>query len=88
MVEALTAHLTSEGCDLLVSDVMMLRLEGFGLPAKLRSDKRYKNQPVVLATSLDSTADRERGVEAGADALVIKGALGQASLLEAVGRMV
>jgi two-component system chemotaxis sensor kinase CheA len=81
-------QLQTEGCDLLVSDVMMPNLDGFGLTAKLRADKRYKNLPVVLVTSLDSSADRERGVEAGADAYIVKGAFDQGALLDAVGRLI
>jgi len=81
-------QLETEGCDLLVSDVMMPNLDGFGLTAELRAHKRYKNLPVVLVTSLDSAADRERGVEAGADAYIVKGAFDQGALLEAVGRLI
>lgn len=67
-----------EGCDLLVSDVMMPNLDGFELTAKLRSDKRYKNLPVVLVTPRDSPADRERGAQTGADAYIVKDAFDQA----------
>jgi len=67
---------------------MMPNLDGFGLTAKLRADKRYKNLPVVLVTSLDSHADRERGIKAGADAYIVKGAFDQGALLEAVGRLI
>ncbi|MGV8964698.1 MAG: response regulator [Cellulomonas sp.] len=66
---------------------MMPNLDGFGLTARLRSDDRFRDLPVVLVTSLESPADRERGALAGADAYIVKGAFDQAALLEAVGRL-
>ena len=59
--------------DLLVSDVDMPRLNGFELTAKVRSDKKLKDLPVVLVTALHTREDRERGMEAGANAYIEKG---------------
>ena len=81
-------QLQTQTCDLVVADVMMPNLDGFELTARLRSDERYKDLPVVLVTSLDSPADRERGAAAGANAYIVKGAFDQAVLLEAVARLV
>ena len=86
--------LQTEGCvpdglfDLLVSDVSMPRLSGFDLTVRVRGDQRLKNLPVVLVTSLDSREDRERGVQAGADAYITKGAFDQDNLLETIRRLI
>lgn len=80
-------QLQTQACDLVVADVMMPNLDGFELTARLRSDERYKDLPVVLVTSLDSPEDRERGALAGANAYIVKGAFDQAVLLEAVARL-
>jgi two-component system chemotaxis sensor kinase CheA len=86
--------LQTEGCapdglfDLLVSDVSMPRLNGFELTLRVRGDQRLKNLPVVLVTSLDSREDRERGVQAGADAYITKGAFDQDNLLETIRRLI
>jgi two-component system chemotaxis sensor kinase CheA len=74
--------------DLLVSDVEMPRMNGFELTAKVRGDERLADLPVVLVTSLDSREDRERGVDAGANAYIVKSSFDQSNLLETVRRMI
>ncbi len=86
-VEAL-AELRSGEYDLLVSDVEMPGLTGFELVAKIRSDKRLADLPVILVTGLGSPEDRLRGVEAGANAYIVKSDFEQSNLLEAIGRLI
>jgi len=73
--------------DLLVSDVEMPRLDGFGLTTKLRADAALAELPVILVTTLGSREDRERGVQAGANAYIVKGSFDQADLVETVRRL-
>lgn len=74
--------------DLVVSDVEMPRLDGFGLATKVRADKKLASLPVVLVTALDSREDRERGVDAGANAYIVKGSFDQSNLLEVIRRLI
>jgi two-component system chemotaxis sensor kinase CheA len=76
------------GCNLLISDGEMPRLDGFGLTQKVRADPRLKDLPVILITSLDSSEDKERGVRAGADAYIVKKTLDQGRLLTTVGQLI
>lgn len=76
------------GCDLLLSDIDMPRLNGFDLTTQVRSDSKLRHLPVVLVTSLDSPADRERGVEAGADAYIVKRSFDQQTLLETIAQLI
>jgi len=85
--EALSV-LAGESFDLVVSDVEMPRMSGFDLTVKIRSDKRLSQLPVVLVTALDSRADRERGVDVGANAYIVKGSFDQGNLLEVVSRLI
>jgi two-component system chemotaxis sensor kinase CheA len=85
--EALSV-LAGESFDLVVSDVEMPRMSGFDLTAKIRSDKRLSQLPVVLVTALDSQADRERGVDVGASAYIVKSSFDQGNLLEVVRRLI
>jgi two-component system chemotaxis sensor kinase CheA len=85
-VEAFT-RLKTEGFDAIVSDVEMPRMNGFDLVAKVRADKGLGATPVVLVTALDSTRDRERGVEVGADAYIVKSSFDQSDLLLALERL-
>jgi two-component system, chemotaxis family, sensor kinase CheA len=70
--------------DLVVSDVEMPRLDGFGLTARLRADKQWAKLPVVLMTTLGSGADHQRGMEAGASAYIVKSGFDQGKLLDVI----
>jgi two-component system chemotaxis sensor kinase CheA len=80
--------LESNSCDLVVTDVEMPNMDGFELTAKVRGDQRLRDLPMVLVTSRDSREDRERGIQAGADAYIVKGGFDQESLLETIRRLV
>jgi two-component system chemotaxis sensor kinase CheA len=79
--------LQERGADLVVSDVEMPRMDGFDLTAAIRRSQRFKQLPVILVTALDSEQDRRRGLEAGADAYLIKSAFDQKHLLETVSQL-
>ena len=79
--------LRAGGFDLTVSDVDMPRMNGFELTAKIRADKGLQDMPVVLVTALDSRADRERGIDVGANAYIVKSSFDQSNLLEVIGRL-
>jgi two-component system chemotaxis sensor kinase CheA len=86
-IDGLT-KLRSGEFDLVVSDVEMPRMDGFGLTTQLRADKKLNQLPVILVTALDSREDRERGVDAGANAYIVKSSFDQSSLLEVVRRLI
>jgi two-component system chemotaxis sensor kinase CheA len=86
-MDALTA-LRTDRFDLVVSDVEMPRLNGFDLTARIRADKKLAELPVVLVTALETREDRERGVDVGANAYIIKSSFDQSNLLEAVRRFI
>ncbi|WP_044875134.1 response regulator [Pseudomonas sp. LFM046] len=74
--------------DLLVSDVEMPRLDGFTLTSRIRADRELASLPVVLVTALHSAEDRARGLEAGANAYLVKSGFDQESLLDAIRRLI
>jgi two-component system chemotaxis sensor kinase CheA len=82
------ATLKTEQFDLIVSDVEMPRMNGFDLTAKVRADEKISHLPVVLVTSLESREDRERGIDVGANAYIVKSSFDHGNLLEVVGRLV
>lgn len=83
-LEVLRQLMDDGGCDLLLSDIDMPRLNGFELTSMVRSDPNLKHIPIVLVTSLDSPTDRERGITAGADAYIVKRAFDQQLLLDTI----
>ncbi|EKD22056.1 MAG: CheA signal transduction histidine kinase [uncultured bacterium] len=74
--------------DIVVSDVDMPRMNGFELTAKIRADREYGDLPVVLVTALASREDRERGIDAGANAYIVKSSFDQSNLLEVMRKLV
>jgi two-component system chemotaxis sensor kinase CheA len=70
--------------DLVVSDVEMPRVDGLTLTTQIRSDPQLDSLPVVLITSLASDAHRRRGLEAGAQAYIVKSQFNQDGLLEVI----
>ena len=86
-VDAYT-QLKSGDYDIVVSDVDMPRMSGFDLTAKIRSDKKFTEIPVVLVTALESREDKERGIDVGANAYIIKSSFDQSDLLEVIRKLV
>ena len=86
-MDALTTLRTGQ-FDLLLSDVEMPRLDGFGLTAAVRADRKFAELPVVLVTALETREDRERGIEVGANFYLVKSSFDQSNLLEAVRRLI
>ena len=80
--------LKEEDFDLVVSDVDMPRMDGFELTARIRADRKLADLPVVLVTALESREDKERGIEVGANAYVIKSSFDQSNLLEIIRRLI
>ncbi len=74
--------------DLIVTDVEMPRMDGFTLTQQLRKKEDYKDVPVVLVTSLDRDEDKRKGIKAGANAYIVKGAFDQGNLLETIQNLV
>jgi two-component system chemotaxis sensor kinase CheA len=86
-LEALT-ELRSNSFDLIVSDIEMPGVNGFDLVSKVRSDNRTSELPVVLVTAIESRGDRERGIDVGANAYIVKRDFNQSNLLDVVQKLI
>ena len=63
-------HLALEGVyDLIVLDVMLPGVDGFGVLAAVREQK---DTPILMLTARDAVEDRVRGLEGGADDYLVK----------------
>jgi PAS domain S-box-containing protein len=58
--------------DLVLADVMMPRLDGFGLLRELRSDENLNTIPVILVSARAGEESRIEGLDAGADDYLVK----------------
>ncbi|MBM4777858.1 MAG: response regulator [Archangiaceae bacterium] len=73
--------------DLILTDVQMPRLDGFALTRRLKNHADFGRLPVVILSSLASPEDKRRGLDAGADAYLVKGELGVESLALTIDRL-
>lgn len=58
--------------DLIVTDVLMPNMDGFELTKQIKSNDQYQHLPVVIVTTLDSDAEKKQGMDAGANAYIVK----------------
>jgi len=81
------AMLAEQPADLVVTDLEMPILNGFMLISSIRAHPRLANIPVLIVSSRASEEDHQRGLDAGADAYIVKAAFDEAGLLSAVSRL-
>jgi two-component system chemotaxis sensor kinase CheA len=70
--------------DLIISDVEMPKMNGLELTRHIKSDARLSRIPLILLTSLQKPEQRAAGLEAGADAYLIKSQFDQGELLQLI----
>lgn len=81
------ARIQSGTYDLILTDVQMPRMDGFALTRRIKSSPELARLPVIILSSLASPEDKRRGLDAGADAYLVKGELGVESLAQAIDRL-
>jgi DNA-binding response OmpR family regulator len=55
-----------------ISDVLMPEMDGYELCKRIRSDKNFKEIPIILLTSLSDPRDVIKGLESGANNFIVK----------------
>jgi DNA-binding response OmpR family regulator len=68
--EAAWQQVTQVNYDLIVLDIMLPKLDGVSLCKRMRSNGYF--QPVLLLTALDTSRDKVKGLDAGADDYLVK----------------
>ena len=58
--------------DLVVTDINMPDINGLELLSFVRSNERFRAIPVVIVSTEGSDRDRDKGLELGADAYLVK----------------
>jgi two-component system chemotaxis sensor kinase CheA len=81
------AMLAELPADLVVTDVEMPNLDGLDLTRSIRRHPRLANIPVLIVSTHGSDEDHQRGLDAGADAYIVKTSFDEVGLLSAVSRL-
>jgi CheY-like chemotaxis protein len=58
--------------DLILLDVMMPKMQGFDVLARLKSDAATRDIPVIMLSNLEQEADIRRSIEGGARSYLVK----------------
>jgi chemotaxis protein histidine kinase CheA len=82
------ARLSGDPVDLVLSDVEMPGMDGFTLTRTIRQTRGWEKVPVVIMTSRGDEADKRAGLDAGANAYLLKSEFDQTQLVDTVRRLV
>lgn len=85
--EALVKLRETPGVDLVLTDVDMPRRDGLSLTREIKADPSTTSLPVIVLTANDDAQTRRLGMEAGADAYLVKGRIDRSVLQQAVQRL-
>lgn len=58
--------------DVILLDILIPKIDGFEVLARLKSDQKTKHIPVIIASNLGQQQDIERGLELGASDYIVK----------------
>jgi CheY-like chemotaxis protein len=70
--EAALAKVASSKPDLILLDIMMPKMDGFAVLARLKENKSYRNIPVVVLTNLAGDEDTKKALSLGAVSYLVK----------------
>jgi len=64
--------LTAQGADVVITDINMPRLDGFGVIEGVRADPNHRATPILVLTTESDATKKERARAAGATGWIVK----------------
>jgi two-component system chemotaxis response regulator CheY len=58
--------------DLVITDLNMPNLDGYGLIETIRQNEKYRGTPIIILSSEEAEEDRKKGEKAGATSYLVK----------------
>ncbi|WGM31908.1 response regulator [Brevundimonas sp. NIBR11] len=78
--------LAAEGADVIITDINMPRMDGFGVIEGVRADPAHRATPVLVLTTESDATKKQRARDAGATGWIVK-PFDPAKLVDAVRRV-
>jgi len=82
--QALTKFAEGPSIDILLLDIVMPQLDGFGVLAKIKEKKLLPNTKIIILSNLGQKEDIEKGLSLGADGYIIKASSTPSEVVEKV----
>jgi two-component system chemotaxis response regulator CheY len=73
--------------DVIITDINMPRLDGFGFIEGVRSDEKYRAIPILVLTTESDVQKKDRARRAGATGWIVK-PFDPTKLIDAIGRVI
>lgn len=64
--------LKAQGADVVITDINMPRMDGFGFIEGMRADPEYRATPILVLTTESDAAKKQRARDAGATGWIVK----------------
>lgn len=64
--------LSANGADVIITDINMPKLDGFGFIERVRDDAAYRATPILVLTTESDPAKKDRARKAGATGWIVK----------------
>lgn len=77
-----------EAFDIVVTDIEMPHMNGFELTKIIKSNVSTRDIPIILVTALESDEDKKKGMDAGADAYIVKSSFEKSNLVETINQLI
>jgi len=86
-VEALE-KIKSQNFDLVILDLIIPKIDGFGVLTEIRSQEKYKSLPILVASNLGQMEDINRAIKLGANDFVVKSDTSLDALIEKIKKLI
>ncbi len=80
-------QLKAEVPDAVVLDLLLPKIDGFGVLAAMKADEHFKNIPVIIASNLGQQSDIDKGKLLGANDYIVKSSTSMSEVTEKVKKL-
>lgn len=78
----------SEDFDLIILDLIIPKIDGFAVLSEIKSQEKYKQLPVLVASNLGQMEDVDRAMKLGANDFVVKSDTSLDILIEKIKKLI